>query len=29
MELDVRFNCRGVDWQVVAETLKDRRHGSP
>ena len=22
MELDIRFDCSGVDWQVVAETLK-------
>ena len=22
MELDIRFDCAGVDWQVVAETLK-------
>jgi ribosomal protein S18 acetylase RimI-like enzyme len=22
MELDIRFDCNGVDWQIVAQTLK-------
>lgn len=22
MDLDIKFDCIGVDWQVVAETLK-------